>query len=1191
MEWEGFAGDEASTSKVDAKVDEDSTKARGSNRPPTRDELREIKNASELFSSNTFKLQIDALLANIRPKASRLPPLETFLLALHSQIMNLPSMSPMHPLQASRDLLRKGIAVPFPTPLPTEETNWKVAFEKPNDITIVGSWATKTGVRSKLGSSWTVDIAVEMPDNIFQEKDYLDGRFFHKRAFYLANLAAGLTSKKDLNVEFEYDSVAMDTRLTTLVIRKRKDGSKYDFSKLDARIRLIPTLGPSHPISINHLSPTNCNLRIKPQNQSDESKSTPIYNNILLSCTTPRARLLQTYSLMQQVPALQDALALLRTWANQRGFCDGSETASSVFGLVGRGYFWTALFAMLVLGQESSQVNGKKSGAHGRTVGKGLSSYQLFRAALDFLARHDFSTPVITKGGNRFPFEQYLNYRGAIFIDSSSINVLEGVPMSTLDTLRMDAQISLDLLNNTSKANDPFAEVFLKEQNQSARFDVIVRVNLQTAKLRNPSLLEALDFGSLSYQVIYTLCDLLRRALTDRATAIAVLTPSSTNRPCNQGNASASLSYVDIGLLLNPNTAFRLVDHGPPAAETDSQETLAFRELWGDKAELRRFKDGRIEESVVWEVKTTDDRTKIPSMIIEHIVQRHLGLKGDQHVTCYQTDYDALLRLPEQFTKLSRGGRGQPGFRGAQSAFDDLHRALKGMDEELPLSLLSVSPVCGELRYTSTFAPFPVPGDMFSSLPTPMRYVPVMDLVLQFERSGRWPDDLAAIQKTKLAFFETIGTALMTKLPGLRAFVVTSEDETLPATSDQARLELLTADGWAFSVRIWHDREATLLQRILEKKPPYLQKIINTPDATTLERKQATEALQRYTRRFIHAPRHHKAVAALCHRFTAYAGTVRLTKRWLASHWLLQAHIGDEAIELICANVFLSRAKSTFAKDEDEVPIGVPSSKEAGFIRVVSFLKEWTWEDGIFVPLYDEGEQSEEERQAAQIKAGSGAIGVWTISTSFDTEGKMWTCDGPDILVARRIKQLANAAWACLPALEKDQVHPKSLFLHPTEDYDILIHLDPSAVRRYHQNVNFDLATITQPRKFMNLPNKGGSDEDDGAVRVGFDPVALFVSDLRRVYSGTLQFFCDCFGGLIIGAVWDPSIAASSRPFRVMAMYSSTPHVEVRGSLPEKAKSRDLVVLNKPAILAEINRLGEGLVKSIEIQRKEDRSG
>lgn len=31
----------------------------------------------------------------------------------------------------------------------------------------------------------------------------------------------------------------------------------------------------------------------------------------------------------------------------------------------------------------------------------------------------------------------------------------------------------------------------------------------------------------------------------------------------------------------------------------------------------------------------------------------------------------------------------------------------------------------------------------------------------------------------------------------------------------------------------------------------------------------------------------------------------------------------------------------------------------------------------------------------------------------------------------------------------------------------------------------------------MNLPNKGENDVDDGTMRVGFDPVAMFLSDLR----------------------------------------------------------------------------------------------
>jgi hypothetical protein len=54
--------------------------------------------------------------------------------------------------------------------------------------------------------------------------------------------------------------------------------------------------------------------------------------------------------------------------------------------------------------------------------------------------------------------------------------------------------------------------------------------------------------------------------------------------------------------------AFHLVDHGPAAGDEDHVALEQSRDFWGDKSELRRFKDGRIVESVVWEVTMVDDR-------------------------------------------------------------------------------------------------------------------------------------------------------------------------------------------------------------------------------------------------------------------------------------------------------------------------------------------------------------------------------------------------------------------------------------------------------------------------------------------------------------------------------------------------------------------------------------------------------
>lgn len=78
--------------------------------------------------------------------------------------MEIPSISQQHPLEAARKMLKKGIAVPYTLPLPTEETNWKVGYESPSDITLVGSWANKISVKPKDGLKYGVDMAVEMPD-------------------------------------------------------------------------------------------------------------------------------------------------------------------------------------------------------------------------------------------------------------------------------------------------------------------------------------------------------------------------------------------------------------------------------------------------------------------------------------------------------------------------------------------------------------------------------------------------------------------------------------------------------------------------------------------------------------------------------------------------------------------------------------------------------------------------------------------------------------------------------------------------------------------------------------------------------------------------------------------------------------------------------------------------------------------
>ena len=613
---------------------------------------------------------------------------------------------------------------------------------------------------------------------------------------------------------------------------------------------------------------------------------------------------------------------------------------------------------------------------------------------------------------------------------------------------------------------------------------------MHVSKHRSP--FEFVEYGTSDNALLAAISRILRRGLGDRVRTVAIFHPSSNVRNITEGSSPSRMSVIHIGLIYSPEDAFRLVDHGPAAEEQDSEVAKEFRQLWGPKAELRRFKDGRITESVVWEVKTSDERAHIPSFIVRHLLHLHFGIPTADIQTVAKP-FDVKLRLPDQLASLLQHTGATVGFKAALTAFDGLVRNLKALDEKLPLALLNVSPVSEYLRYTSTFSPLPIPLSSSLALPTPLRYLPQILIVLEFEKSSKWPDDLRAIQKIKLAFFETIASALMTAHAGLRAAVHIEQPCDLDI-QDNASLEILTADGWSFSARIWHDREAVLLERLTSPvKTP-----IDPDPQPSKDQRLARRALDLYTRRFIHAPRHHRAIATLAHRYIAYPGTVRLIKRWLASHWLLGVHVSEEAVEMICARPFVGTG----------IPLpgtaaSIPRSKERGFTLVIEFLKDWKPENPLFVPLYEEDGPSMEP----SVVAVGSKEGVWTISTSEDPSGKMWTSSGPDIVAAHRLCALAKEAYKILQEADIGShgvkvsvafqwfalvltIPLQRLFTHATDDYDIVIELDPTVLPRYHQNIDADESVWSKSRI-------GHYTEGDAVSRPGFDPARMLFDDLQ----------------------------------------------------------------------------------------------
>lgn len=128
--------------------------------------------------------------------------------------------------------------------------------------------------------------------------------------------------------------------------------------------------------------------------------------------------------------------------------------------------------------------------AGGKRLGKGMSSYQVFRGALDFFATHDFfGTPIAMKNtltgaasaeGKRIPIEEFTASAKAVFVEPmGAINLLAGVEEGVIQALAHEAKVSLVQLNGDegeAEGEDIFDGVFLRNLRAGeVRYDAVFR--------------------------------------------------------------------------------------------------------------------------------------------------------------------------------------------------------------------------------------------------------------------------------------------------------------------------------------------------------------------------------------------------------------------------------------------------------------------------------------------------------------------------------------------------------------------------------------------------------------------------------------------------------------------------------------------------------------------------------------------
>lgn len=1069
--------------------------------------------ASGLYKTNLFKLQLDELLKSVKPNYDKqVAKHQTFLHKLKNAIDTIPSIEPCLVTEAEKKLRKgNGVSIPFPEPRPAKDSKYKFEYAKPANINVVGSLALKTGTKS--AEPLTIDLAVTMPSGIFQEKDYVNFRYFHKRAYYLACIAAGLKSNEGFRLSWEYQD---DDLLRPVLVAEPATADAEVSGPAKCRVRILPTIADNvFPIAKTLPSKNNIRQSLDSDSKINE-EATPFYNASVRADASTTSYLKLLHTAATKCDSFRDACVLGRIWLRQRAF-------SSKFSQGGFGNFeWAALCALLLRG----------GGPNGKPIlSLGYSSYQLFKAVLQFIANRDLQSPVIVLGSSSLSIPTTKS--PCIFDGQRGLNILFKMTPWSYQSLRHEASATLSMLNDSTL--DHFDRIFvLKVDDPLQRYDRLVQVTLPAKK-------QALELAHTRVS-LHKMFDVLVRALGDRVNLIAMSPPATCSWQLSSQAPTPSKSVVTVGLLLDPANASRTVDHGPSAE--DKEASAVFQAFWGEKSELRRFKDGSIVESLVWSSQQTG--TPVVQQIIIYILGRHfsVGIEGIKFIG-HEFDY-----------MLPGGYVAHPSalYQGINESFKKLETRIREI-ESLPLTLRLLSPADSQLRFASV------------QPPTPGR-TPPADVVIQFEASTRWPDDLSAIQRTKVAFLLKLADDLVNEEAASSARVGLENESS--RFLNVGFLDITTTDGYIFRMRIHHDRELALLERHLADKTLAPQ-----------IKEEAGFALAAYKRDFVLSIRQTSVVRTLATRYPLLSPTIRLMKKWCNSH-LFSSHLDESLIELFAVRTFLHPQPYAEA----------PSSIVTGFLRTLHFLSRWDWQNQPLIIDFS-GEMTADDINGIntrfeawrKIDPAMNTVALF-VASDLDPEGVIWTQHNrPSKAVAGRLVSLAKAATSMV---REKGIHldPEQLFRSPLSDYDFLLHLD--AKHAWPTRPKTPKIDPAVPSQFKNLivqqANAVAKPIDEELI--GFDPVSLFVQELKATFGNNIMFFYDSDGGDIIGGVWNPQAANQATSWRLKLAYSTKPaEKEKKRKSADGEESEGLVVLNKEAILNEISMLAGKLVKKVTVNR------
>eukprot|EP00752_Nemacystus_decipiens_P010134 g9031.t1 len=956
--------------------------------------------------------------------------------------------------------------------------------------------------------------------------------------------------------------------------------------------------------------------------------ATPHYNSAILEDMCMKEHLAALHGMCGDSEAFRDAIILGKVWLGQHGM----RTSHDSMG----GYEWSMLLLRL---------------AQTRRVNARMAALSIFQVALKVIADGELSSKCMTVDVSIIETDEQRRRRGltleeeksfrdafaAVMVDTSlGFNVFARLSSSAVSELEMTAKASIGVLQ--TKPAVAFRRLLMTRTTLWRKCDAFVQIPLVSAEWNRTSGSGSkkgkaaqrnfsgegegaqeeeglLDRPLWSY-VSSRITRLLREGLGDRCVLARPLCgvsgeagedfrgipgPRGWDPRCappagveggrveQKQKAHPMLTF---GLIIDATFAGRLVDKGPRAE--DGPAARKFREFWGDKSELRRFKDGSIVEAVVWKGRGAQ-RHRVVEQVVRHVLARHDPVRCAESAKrsqrrADQDDERAVRFRGNELLGLVAVGGVEAGAteddeltRSALKALQKLQEMAKAADG-MPLRVEALQAASPLLRYTSLLPPVPHPlATSQGEAPTPLpsqatkitSQVEPMEVVLRLESSSKWPDGLEAVRSTGTAFLIRLAQCLERK-------------HKLRCVVGRRSLDVLTG-GYCFRLRIGGDRELSLLG----------QDKINAPEFLALQ-----EAV-------VLAAPHHSSIHGLHLQKPAFGLTVRAASRWLEEH-MMSEHLRVEAVELLVASLF-----------SDEAPLAPPSTGLAGFLRFLLLLAghDWTTAPLLVDP---QGELSAAERAAAteafsrsRERDHNGGSSMYIVAPYARDMGwaSSWTTPRPERPVLGRLVALAKASAESLVGwlsgngktgkISGGWKHAFRMAIEEAQTFDARLLLN-SAVMSDTAPPSLSGSETFQRRRVKGCPalqtsayknllgggvtaSKGkGLDTTHGSLVVGFDPIGDLVSELRRRFGHLAVFFSPGSAGAsgIVGLVWRPS-AFVPRPYNV----NRSRHMMVVGDLEGKGEGEGqgtgrggaLMVMNVLEVLAEMKALGGDMFEGVHV--------